>query len=352
MSEEEDSNETLMIVGATIGGLAVIIVIARFYVQRVLKSGIKADDWWILASLFLMLGVDILSIYASEFNPSGHHAATTETQTEDYSPEDQLYTKFSWAMSMGYFSIAATTKISILLMYKRIFAVNTVFRRLIFAEIAIVAAYWIGCTLANLLNCVPTYYVWINSLSDPRYCFNYNIFWFASGICEALIDVLIILLPIRIIHGLHLSTKHKIAVSSVFMVGVVVLLSGLLKAIFGYIPGSRQPSFGQTQLWTSVHCGTGIICASLPVCWPLFSRMGNWDKNKFLGPSFLRGYWYRLTGWVSTDKSGENSGELHSGKTDDMNIQLTNNFTSRGFDVTFSQVRGDGKGMDTRTTMV
>ncbi|CAI6083273.1 unnamed protein product [Clonostachys chloroleuca] len=335
--------DTITAVGAAFAILSVLAVIIRFYVQFALKSGAKWDDWLILASLLLMLGIDVLSIYASSMNPTGPTTATVETESHDYSPKDQLYTKFSWTMSMVYFSVSATTKLSIIFMYKRIFDCDAPFRRLIFALAAIVIGFWIGCTVANLLNCIPMRYVWINSLSDPRYCFNYNIFWFASGLAEAVIDILIIILPIKIVLGLHLSIRQKIAVASVFMIGVVVILSGLLKAIFGYLPGSRQPSFFHTQVWTSVHCGTGIVCACLPVCWPLVVRIGKINMRSWAGPSFLRNYWYRLSGWVSTDRGGKQSSGRsgRSREEEEGGFQLTNNFTSRGFDITFSGVDGE-----------
>lgn len=64
-------------------------------------------------------------------------------------------------------------------------------------------------------------YTWINSLADPRYCFNYNIYWFATGICEAFIDSLIFIIPIRAVLGLQLKPKQKFAVASVFMLGIL-----------------------------------------------------------------------------------------------------------------------------------
>lgn len=79
--------------------------------------------------------------------------------------------------------------------------------------LVVVVYFWVGCTVADLANCVPIKYVWINSLSDPRYCFNYNMFWFSSGISEAVLDVLVILLPIKVVHGLQLSTRKKVAVA-------------------------------------------------------------------------------------------------------------------------------------------
>jgi hypothetical protein len=52
-----------------------------------------------------------------------------------------------------------------------------------------------------------------------------------------------------------------------------VILSGIVKVILSYAPGNREPSFSRTTVWTAVHIGTGIVCACLPVCWPLFVRV-------------------------------------------------------------------------------
>ena len=85
----------------------------------------------------------------------------------------------------------------------------------------LVIGFWIGCTVADLLNCIPIEWTWRNSLADPRYCFNYNIFWLASGIVEAIIDFLILMMPIKVILGLQLSRSKKVAVLAVFLLGIL-----------------------------------------------------------------------------------------------------------------------------------
>lgn len=124
-------------------------------------------------------------------------------------------------MTVVYFTTTSSTKLSILVMYNRLFSVDKVFRRLIMAISALVLGFWIGCTTANLVNCVPMKYVWINSLTDPRYCFNFNIFWFAGGICETVIDIMVLLLPIKAIFGLQFSIRQKLAIGSVFLLGAL-----------------------------------------------------------------------------------------------------------------------------------
>ena len=106
-------------------------------------------------------------------------------------------------------------------MYNRLFSISPSFRFQVLTVGALVVAFWIGCTIANLLNCRPIKWTWINSLDDPRYCFNYNIFWMASGVVEAFIDVLIIAMPIRITLGLQLNLTKKVAVTAVFLLGIL-----------------------------------------------------------------------------------------------------------------------------------
>ncbi|KAF2972178.1 hypothetical protein GQX73_g1368 [Xylaria multiplex] len=259
MDADTNTNTT---VGAIIAVLAIVSVAARFYVRCNRKAGLKWDDWLILVSLLITLGADILAIVglslilespfstllmspsrvnsfqAITSNPSGPNKATITVGTTEYTPADIFYTKLSWATTVLYFSITSTTKLSILFLYNRLFSVDQLCRRLIILLSVLVLIFWTGGTLADLLNCVPTKYVWINSQDDPRYCINFNIFWFSSAVVEALLDVMIILLPIKVVMGLQFTTKQKIAVTSVFLVGAFVIASGLLKAIFGYIPGS------------------------------------------------------------------------------------------------------------------
>ncbi|OTB10339.1 hypothetical protein K445DRAFT_309623, partial [Daldinia sp. EC12] len=273
---DKDTNTNLG-VGAVMAALSIVFVGMRFYVRHLKKAGFKWDDWLILTCLLTMIATDILAICALVGNPSSPEAATLENDTFEYTPADVKYTKLSYIATVLYFTIASTMKMSILLMYNRLFSVSKSFRHQVVALFGLVISFWVGCTIANLLNCIPIKYTWINSLADPEYCINYNIYWFASGIIETFIDVLIIILPIRMVIGLQFNWHQKVAVASVFL----VIVSGLLKAILGYVPGSREPSFIRTQLWTTVHCGTGIICACLPVCWPLISHFGKFVPKRW-----------------------------------------------------------------------
>jgi hypothetical protein len=138
-----------------------------------------------------------------------------------YTPADIEYTKLSFIATTIYFTIVSSTKLSILFMYRRLFGVNASFRRQVIVVAVVVVGFWIGTTVSDLLNCIPLDWTWRNSLDDPRYCFNYNIFWLTAGIVEAVIDIVIIVLPIRVVLRLHLDRSKKIAIAGVFLLGAL-----------------------------------------------------------------------------------------------------------------------------------
>ena len=160
-------------------------------------------------------------------------------------------------------------------MYNRIFAVRGSFRLQILVLCLLVTGYWIGCTVATLTNCIPLEWSWINGLADARYCFNYNIFWMATGACEVVLDVAILALPVRAVFSLQLTLRRRITVLSIFLLGAFVVVTGLVKTILGYVPGGRVPSYSRTEVWTTVHTGIAIVCACLPIFKPLLNRISN-----------------------------------------------------------------------------
>ena len=136
-----------------------------------------------------------------------------------YTAEDTLYIQLTFATSVLYFCIMGSTKLSILLMYNRIFKVNKTFRYELIVASALDICWWMGCSVANLANCVPIDWTWLNTLDDPRYCFNFDIFWMATGVCELLLDIIILALPVRAVLSLQLSARKKATVACMFLLG-------------------------------------------------------------------------------------------------------------------------------------
>lgn len=113
------------------------------------------------------------------------------------------------------------TKISILLLYLRIFAVFTWFRLIGRALIGIVTAYMIAAFFAAVFQCTPVEKAWNRSIAGS--CINIEKNWYANAGFSIATDAIILLLPIRPILSLKLPAGEKVAVLGVFILGALLV---------------------------------------------------------------------------------------------------------------------------------
>jgi hypothetical protein len=205
--------------GGVVIPLAIIFVALRFYTRFITKAGLSWDDWLILVSVIFMAVTAIILIYANAIDSNGVVASQNMDPDYVYTDQDHYYLELSFLPSIFYFTIVGSTKLSILLMYNRVFFVDNVFRHQLIGACILVVSFWIGCTVATLTNCIPLYQSWWTTLPNPKYCFNFNTFWVASGSVEVAIDLIILTLPIQVIHKMELSIKKKITVACIFLLG-------------------------------------------------------------------------------------------------------------------------------------
>ncbi|KAK3693071.1 hypothetical protein B0T22DRAFT_486858 [Podospora appendiculata] len=253
-----DRTTTTAITGLVIV-LAVASVALRFYTRISMHQSIKADDWMILAAVITALLTVSILLWGNIINPRSVWISENTDPNYTYQPQDRAYLQISFAASALYFTVAGTSKLGILVTYSRLFASSRAFRHQLWAAGALVAIFWAGCTEAALLACVPLEWAWANSLADPRYCFNYNVFWAAAGACEVFLDVVIVAMPVEVVFGLPLSRRQRCTVAGVFLLGgLAIIVTGLVRCITGYAPGKRVPSYSNTKVWTLVHSGVSI----------------------------------------------------------------------------------------------
>ena len=290
---DNESNSTITVEGFIIA-LAVVSVALRFYVRISSKAGLWWDDWLIFVSvvatvitaILLLVGMSMansasshmrerererkkkrererererrssspfarvfcrwltssMRYLATAIDPNGQSVSVNTDPDYIYRPKDHLYLKLSFVSSVLYFTIVSSTQLSALMMYYRLFRVDAIFRRQLAVVGILVIIFWIGSTLANLTNCIPLEWTWHDALDNPKYCFNYNIFWMASGACEVLLDVLILALPIRAVLRLQLSTRKKITISGVFLLGGLYVAKSQALLAPSQIPMREKPS--------------------------------------------------------------------------------------------------------------
>lgn len=118
-----------------------------------------------------------------------------------------------------YFLNAVLTKTSLLLLYYRIFGVAKSFRYALWTTGGIVLGYWIATTILAFLGCTPFARNWNKTI--PGHCVNLVMFFRWNGICNLIIDVLILLLPLPMVWRLRVPSRQRLELSGIFLLGLL-----------------------------------------------------------------------------------------------------------------------------------
>jgi hypothetical protein len=128
------------------------------------------------------------------------------------------YLKLSFMCSLLYFSTVTAIKISILLMYRRLFGIIASFRRQSLVTGVVVVAFFVAGTITALCSCHPFQRKW-QGQSIQKNCLNFNIFWMVTGAIEVVIDTIILALPVGVIIKLQMPRIRKFSIIFVFLLG-------------------------------------------------------------------------------------------------------------------------------------
>lgn len=138
----------------------------------------------------------------------------------------QLYvyekTKYAYQLvgSIGLWVI----KLSVLFLYRRIFSVGA-FRLANTVMICITVAWGLAFTFAMAFQCSPVSTIWEKfELEYGNSCVSVQPFYLAAAICDLVLDILILLLPVHPLWLLQMPIRQKLAVGGIFFLGFMSVL--------------------------------------------------------------------------------------------------------------------------------
>ncbi|KAJ5776399.1 uncharacterized protein N7511_001410 [Penicillium nucicola] len=237
--------------------LATFITAIRILTRIFLVKKMGADDYVILISLvfsWVFFGLMVGEVY----HGMGEHFNKI--------PRDIYITQMIcfWASVPIYQTSLISTKMSILLQYKRVFSTPRM-RLACLILIGFLGAYGTWTIISAWANCVPLARFWDDTV--PGFCFDKKPLWFSNSAIHILTDILILIYPMPVLKSLQLPRKQKLAVMGIFALGIFVLITSLLrlKSLI-VISDSTDPTYDNTGAasWSAVECNVAIICASLP----------------------------------------------------------------------------------------
>lgn len=158
-------------------------------------------------------------------------------------------------------------QLSLLSFYLRIFS-SPVFRRMVWALMALVVCFGITNTFTMIFQCTPVAFFWVGWAGETTgTCININLFSWIRAAVEIAIDVAIITLPIPTVLKLQMSWRRRIQVVLVFCIGFLITLISILRLqSLVQFSKTQNPTYDNAPavFWSVLECDMFIICACMP----------------------------------------------------------------------------------------
>ncbi|KAK1536051.1 CFEM domain-containing protein [Colletotrichum paranaense] len=225
------------------------------------------DDWVMCIAVGMMIPLNALSVPISQ--------VALGKDIWNVHPDDvtQFLYLFYWD-ELLYLGALPITKISILLFYLKIFPKREI-RIGCWVLIGLNVAYFITFELISIFQCRPIDGAWRAWDKEyPAKCNNINIQGWAAAIINILLDLATLILPLKELYNLSLSTKKKLMVILMFSVGFFVTIVSVVRlhSLASYATTSNATQdYVEVGYWSTIEVPVGVICASMPAIRSLFS---------------------------------------------------------------------------------
>ncbi|KDN69270.1 hypothetical protein CSUB01_09322 [Colletotrichum sublineola] len=270
----EDPNEwkgaSVVFFAVSSAAIATAFVCMRFYTRARILRTIEWEDWTILASLMFALATSGGMIIQLKFG-LGQHLYYAWPSYPSYI-EAGTFTNLLYSISL------TLTKISILLLYIRVFAYDLVcLLAKIMLGIVAVSHTWIIASI--LTTCIPLSAVWnYDPLAPPVYCHPIAVFW-GNACLHLFTDFLIFLLPLPVISSMRLPRRQKLGLYSVFSLAFLVCAISIVRLVrlfhtdetMEQVLDVTWSAVGIANL-TCIEVHAAIVTACLTTLKPLLTR--------------------------------------------------------------------------------
>ncbi|KAH6604495.1 putative PTH11-type G-protein coupled receptor protein [Trichoderma cornu-damae] len=242
--------------------LSFVCVVLRVISRRIRQQELWWDDSMVIFSLgwyFVVVGF----IFAMYNSGMGLHADKVEPTRIVMMAKWLLVAEILYAWNLGW------TKVSLLLMYYRIFHVPY-FKKMAWFVGGLVMAWVICITFLFIFICVPVQKLWYPEI--PGHCINQVGTWIANASSTIITDLAILILPIPQIWKLQLRKTEKIGLTFAFGLGFFVVFASAYRTsvLFTYSNSDPTYTLAPTVGWTVIEVSAGIISACLPTLLPVF----------------------------------------------------------------------------------
>ncbi|KAI1179135.1 hypothetical protein F4777DRAFT_534454 [Nemania sp. FL0916] len=278
----ETQQPTIWGLGITFSIISIAAVVLRFKARKIQGQKLGPDDWTILISLILTLAQTADILVATQLGGLGTHSKLTSDGKSQNPQADVVFGKTGYVLEIITWPTVGITKISILLMYKRIFATRK-FITMTWVLIGVVVAWTLSFTLAFTFSCIPIQSQWDHSIEYS--CINVVALFTTALVTDVVTDFLILILPIYKVWGLQMALGRKVPLIGIFLLGLLVSVVGLIRIryltlVWAIPPDSTNQDvtwhYAPVWYWAIVEAHVGVLSACLPILRPIQTRAASY----------------------------------------------------------------------------
>uniref|UniRef100_L2GAV4 Integral membrane protein n=1 Tax=Colletotrichum fructicola (strain Nara gc5) TaxID=1213859 RepID=L2GAV4_COLFN len=247
--------------------LATVFVGLRFWARWTVGFHYGLDDWFMVVGLIVTFMAGALN-YAMIAQGLGRHASTLSLD------QQVQFLKLLLAFECIYVTAVMFIKISLLLMYRRIFP-SRGFKISAMVLGFLTIGWWISIVLVCVFQCTPVakaYMPWIDGT-----CIDLKASFIGNAIPNILTDVAILCLPIKEVWRLQVTMVQRISLCFMFLLGGFVLFASIYRftTIMQFQLTDTTWTLATACTWCVVECACGVISACLPTLRPLMVKVSS-----------------------------------------------------------------------------
>lgn len=259
-----------------------------------MNVGLGADDWLALGALVFVIGCAVVLIVGDANRTIGWHSPPSSAQAsfDETTPLLTLNAKLQYAFFPLSIMAIGLIRLTFVFLYRRIFR-GKWFSIINWTLFGIIIAWMITFVFATLFQCGTHFWAfWGSQLDFATYCptdFEVNA---GLSMSDVIIDIFILILPVKPVLDLNMQAHRKFLVLIVFALGIFSVAAGmtrmvLLMEVLYYNYGSNDKLFGLagtsdplgivgTALWWSyIEIGVGCLVSNMPAVIGFFKGSKN-----------------------------------------------------------------------------
>ncbi|KAI0183597.1 hypothetical protein EV127DRAFT_474986 [Xylaria flabelliformis] len=247
--------------------IPVVAVTLRFKARHMTRSPLLWDDWTILVALVRVA-----------VGGMGQHLKIDVDGNPIYDDKFVIFQKTVFAVDISQLTALGPTKLSVLLLYRRIFGVHgRRFNIISKALITLTIAWTIAFLFTNIFQYEPVSGYWSKEPQNRVATQELTRMYLSQSYADVSLDVAIISLPVPLVWKLQMSFDRKVAISGIFLLGALTTAASIARTTIQYGVArefeTQNPDITYylcpIVYWPLIESALGITAACLPMLRPI-----------------------------------------------------------------------------------